>query len=379
MQIERLLKKSIIKHCFLGRIIILYGPRRVGKTTLVKDIQKASKKKSIYLNCEEPDVNQALTSKNSQELKKYLGDNELIIFDEAQTILNIGRTLKLLVDNYPDIQIIATGSSSFDLANKIKEPLTGRKWEFFLYPLSVLELLETSSKIDINRQVNVLLKYGLYPDIYNADFIMAESKLDELSYSYLFKDILAFENIKNPELLKKLLQALAYQLGQEVSYTELANLLNVDQETIQRYLILLEKAFVIFRLPPLSRNLRKELGKKRKIYFYDLGIRNSIINNFNDMTLRPDRGGLWENFCILERKKYLDYNNIKVNQYFWRTYDQKEIDYIEERNNTFEAFEFKYGQAKKSKNYTDFLNAYQNSKITIINPENWLEELINIK
>ncbi|MBU3942958.1 ATP-binding protein, partial [Patescibacteria group bacterium] len=287
--IKRTIQKNIEKNLFKGKIIIIYGSRQVGKTTLVKEILKKYPKNSEYFNCDEPDIRQALTDKTSTEIKSFLGNKKIIVLDEAQRVKNIGLSLKLIIDNFSDIQIIATGSSSFDLSNKIKEPLTGRKIEFYLYPISVKELKSVYSALEINRLMEERMIFGMYPDIIlNRED--KEQRLKELSFSYLYKDALAYQNIKNPEVLEKLLQALALQISNEVSYNELAETVGVDKNTIANHIQILEKAFVIFRLRPFSRNLRNELKKMRKIYFYDTGVRNALINNFNPVNLRQDKG-----------------------------------------------------------------------------------------
>ena len=343
--IKRTIESEIHAKLWQGKIIVIYGPRRSGKTTLAKQILEQFKGK--YINCEEP-VFQSIfnDTASSYELRQALGSSDFVVLDEAQSIKNIGRKLKLIIDNYPNLQIIATGSSSFDLANNIIEPLTGRKLEFILYPISIQELVDNNRYDYSLESVSSFLRYGMYPAILNKNFIDVEDDLAELTSSYLFKDILQHQYIKNPDILKKLLQALALQLGNEVSYNELANLVGIDKNTVITYLDLLEKSFIIFRLNPFSRNLRKELSKNRKIYFFDLGIRNALLNQFGSTQLRTDVGALWENFCILERKKFLENNRVNKNMYFWRTYDQKEIDLIEEKNGNFSIFEFKFSKTE---------------------------------
>lgn len=372
MKYRRLLQKNIEKALFKKKIIIIYGARQVGKTTLVKDIQEKYGDSSLYLNADEPDIRASLEEKSSTEIFKLFGNKNFIIIDEAQRIKNIGLTLKLIIDNNPDIQVIATGSSSFELSNSISEPLTGRKFEFHLYPLSVQELEEKYSSLELNRILENLLLYGMYPEVINLSVDEAKKRIEEISKSYLFKDILQFQDIRNSDVLEKLLQALALQLGNEVSYNELANLLGIDKDTVSRYIQLLEKAFIIFTLKPYSKNLRKELGKLRKVYFYDLGIRNSVINNFNKLNLRTDVGALWENFLISERIKYNNNATRIVNTYFWRTYDKKEIDYIEEESGKLNAFEFKYSEDKYKKPL-EFLKTYKDSALKLINKNNYID------
>lgn len=373
MIIKRKIQENIEKNLFKNKIIIIYGARQVGKTTLVKEIQKKYLD-SNYFNCDEPDIREALIDKTSTELKPFLGNKKLIIIDEAQRVKNIGLTLKLIIDNFPDYQIIATGSSSFDLSNKISEPLTGRKIEFYLYPLSLEELKSIYSDLETDRLVERRLLYGLYPDIVFSQSV-PEENLKNLAQSYSYKDILQYQNIRNSEVLEKLLRALALQIGQEVSYNELSSLVGVDKKTIANYIQILEKAFVVFRLMPFSRNLRNELKKLRKIYFYDNGIRNALINNFNPLELRQDVGSLWENFMISERKKRNNNYNLSVNCFFWRTRQKQEVDYLEDQNGKISAFEFKW-QKDKIRKPKAFLRAYPGSSIELINKKNYKKFLL---
>lgn len=372
MKYKRLVQDAIEQSLFKEKIIIIYGARQVGKTTLVKTIQEKYIDTSLYLNVDEPDIRASLEGKSSTELFKLFGEKKFIIIDEAQRVKNIGLTLKLIIDNNPGIQVIATGSSSFELSNSISEPLTGRKFEFHLYPLSIQELRSKYNTLELNRVLENFLLNGMYPEVVNLPTNDAKSRIQEISKSYLYKDILQFQDIRNSDVLEKLLQALALQIGNEVSYNELANLLGIDKDTVSRYIQLLEKAFIIFSLKPYSKNLRKEIGKLRKIYFYDLGIRNSIINNFNPLNLRTDIGALWENFLISERIKFNNNSSRIVNNYFWRTYDKKEIDYIEDENGKLSGYEFKYSD-DKYKNASDFLNSYKDSTLKLINKDNYLD------
>jgi predicted AAA+ superfamily ATPase len=298
-----------------------------------------------------------------------IGRNKLIMIDEAQRIKNVGLTLKLLVDQFPSVQTVATGSSSLDLSNEISEPLTGRKYEFQLYPLSLLELTQKYSRLEIKRLLDRRMVMGMYPEI--------EEKPDEdkkllrsLASDYLFKDVLQHQDIRKPELLQKLITALALQIGNEVSYNELSTMLSVNRQTIINYIQLLEKGFVVFRLPPFSRNLRNELTKKNKIYFYDTGIRNALINNFNSLGLRQDTGALWENFILCERIKRLSNAGIAVNRYFWRTHQGSEIDLIEEREGRLSGFEFKW-KPTKWRPPKLFMDTYQHSRAELIHSENY--------
>lgn len=370
MIIRRKIQSFVEKTLFKGKVVVIYGARQVGKTTLVKEIQKKLAVKAVYLNCDEPDIRQALTNKTSTELKSFLGNNELVILDEAQRVKNIGLSLKLIVDNYPEMQVIATGSSSFDLSNEIVEPLTGRKMEFYLYPFSLAELKEAYSEIEIGRLLDTRMIFGMYPEIVFEDDAAKGEKLKTLAKSYVYKDVLQYQNIKNPEVLEKLLQALALQAGNEVSYGELASLVGVDKITISNYIQILEKAFVIFRLTPFSRNLRNELKKMRKIYFFDNGVRNALINNLNPLDLRQDAGALWENFMISERIKYNNNFGRDANLYFWRTLQQQEIDCIEEYQAVLSGFEFKWSE-KIAKVPAAFSRAYPASTVETINKINY--------
>jgi uncharacterized protein len=372
MLIKRNIQEKIEEKLFTkGKIIIIYGARQVRKTTLVKQILNNYKnKKTIYLNCDEPTDRVALTNKTSTELKNFLGDNQLVVIDEAQRTENIGIALKLIVDNYPEIQIIATGSSSFDLANKINEPLTGRKYEFYLYPFSAKELKQRFSKIEQDRLIEQRLIYGMYPEIINNPS-NAKANLKEITKSYLYKDVLQFLDIKNSDLLYKLLQALSLQVGSEVSYDEIANSLDIDKKTVQKYILVLEQLFVIFRINPFHKNLRTELRKKRKIYFYDNGIRNALIENLNPLNIRNDVGSLWENFLISERLKQSYEYFIYKRKYFWRTHQQQEIDYLEEEDQNLRAFEFKWSNKKNKKLPKSFQEAYPNTPFETITPKNY--------
>jgi len=374
MQIKRVIHDAVKKSLFKGKVVIIYGARQVGKTTLVKEILKDYPKNSEYFNCDEIDIRQAITDKTSTELKVFFAGKKLVILDEAQRLKNIGLTLKIIVDNFPDIQIIATGSSSFDLSNEISEPLTGRKFEFYLQPFSLQELKSIYSELEFKRLLERRIIYGMYPDVVLKEED-AEINLKTLVLSYTYKDILQYQNIKSPEVLEKLLQALALQVGNEVSYNELAVLVGIDKNTVSNYIQILEKAFIIFRLSPFSRNLRNELKKLRKIYFYDLGLRNAIINNFNPLSLRQDVGALWENFMISERVKRNNNLGIFANIFFWRVTSGKEIDYIEDSGGVLSGYEFKW-QKDSFSVPKEFLSAYPKSSIKLINNKNYLDFLL---
>lgn len=372
MIIKRLIQQKIEELLFRGKVLVLYGPRQAGKTTLIKELQKKYPDNSIYLTCDEPDIRLAFTNTTSSAMKNFIGDKCLIFLDEAQRVENIGLSLKLLFDTFPEIQIVATGSSSFELANKINEPLTGRKREFFLPPISVQELIETNGSIETNRTIEQRLIFGLYPETIYCGAEKAKNILIELTGSYLYKDILSHQSLKHPDLLEKILRALALQIGQEISYIELANTVGTTRQTVEKYIELLEKTFVIFRLPPLCRNHRKELGKMRKIYFFDNGVRNAMINAFQDISLRNDVGMLWENFLISERQKLNAANLEFVNRYFWRDYQQHEIDYLEEKDGTLTGFEFKWKEKQYSPPKT-FKNLYPDTPVKLVTRENFLD------
>ena len=374
-----MIAKSIIKRVVLDRIklrmkdnkvLILYGPRQTGKTTILHILSESLDTKIKWWNGDEPDHRIQLQDATSTELRSMIGNSKLVFIDEAQRIENIGLSIKLIVDNMKDVKLIATGSSAFELANKISEPLTGRKWEFSLYPFSHKELVEHSNSEDERRLLERRLIYGYYPDVVNNPGDES-NLLRELADSYLYKDILTWERIQKPEKLERLLRALALQLGSEVSYNELAQICGIDNETVEKYISLLEKAFIVFRLNSFSRNLRNELKKSRKIYFYDNGIRNAIISQFNPLELRSDTGQLWENFLISGRLKMLSNAGVHRNRFFWRTSAQQEIDLIEETSGMISAYEFKWNIQKKALISKAFTNAYPDATILVVTPGNY--------
>lgn len=375
MIIPRAILPKIEKSLFLSAekkpAIIIYGPRQIGKTTLVKHILNKYPENAEYFDCDYLDVQETFSYQKSHQVASVIKGLKLLILDEAQRIKDIGMVLKILVDHHPQTQIIATGSSSFELSNKINEPLTGRKVEFRLLPVSFQELTAKDNLITADRNLETLLRFGSYPALIDQNENGKEKMLKEIANSYLFKDIFTFQQLKKPELLTKLIRLLAFQIGSEVSFHEIAQQIGVDQTIVQKYLYLLEQAFVIFRLGSFKRNLRTELSKSRKVYFWDLGIRNTLIQNFNKIELRDDVGKLWENFCVLERLKYLNNQQISANSYFWRTYDKKKIDYIEEAGGKLQAFEFKWNPKKKTKKPQEFLQNYANSSFQIISRENY--------
>lgn len=369
MKIIREIQKHIEKQLFKNKVIILYGARRVGKTFLSKEILKKHKK-SKYVNCELLQYKKVLETTDSELLKEFLGDSKIVVFDEAQHIANIGYTLKIISDTFPEIQVIATGSSSFDLSNQLSEPLTGRSRQYLILPFSFSEISQIYDVPTLLGKIPNILRFGLYPDVFDAGEQDAKEEIMNIASNYLYKDVLQFEKIRKPSLLLNLLRALALQAGGEVSLNKLANLLDQNVHTIKRYIDLLEKNFVLFTLKSYSTNPRKEISRGIKVYFYDIGILNSLINNYNPPDLRVDKGGLWENFCIAERLKYNLNNRRFVNSYFIRTYSQQEIDYVEEIDGKLDFFEFKYSPKRKAKVPSEILSIYKNSKIETINIEN---------
>ena len=377
MKIQRLLLPQIQNSLLPGKILVLYGPRQVGKTTLAKDLVSTVSLRSRFVNADELLYREALASQDRQKLSEVLGEAELLVIDEAQRVPDIGLNLKILIDNHPQAVILATGSASFDLANKISEPLTGRKLTFSLYPISYAELRRTLGALEARSQLERWLVWGSYPAIATTDDPdLRQRLLGELVGSYLYRDILDLEGVRKSEKIVDLLRLLAFQIGQEVSLAELAASLALNRLTVERYLDLLEKVFVIFKVSGFSRNLRKEISKNPRYYFYDNGVRNSLIQNFNPLTLRNDVGLLWENHLMIERRKANQASGRAVNAYFWRTYDQKEIVYIEEYRGQLHGYEFKWrGEMRKSTRH-EFLSAYPGSELTTISQENFEKFLL---
>jgi len=367
-QAADLITNYFIDSAYHGRVLIIYGPRQIGKTTLVKKVLE-SQPNGAYFNCDLPQNQARFAYENSHNLAKTVADLELIILDEAQRIENIGMVLKILIDQYPDKKIIATGSSSFALSNRINEPLTGRKVVIRLYPFSYTELQTSHFFTDHQSQIEFALRFGCYPEVTLSGEEKAQQFLTEITSSYLYRDIFTFQDLRKPAVLTRLLQLLAFQIGSEVSYHELGKQIGLDTKSVQRYIYLLEEAFVLFQLNALSRNPRKELSKKPKIYFYDLGVRNAIIQAFQPLDLRQDIGALWENYCLLERLKHHNYNQTFVNSYFWRSYTQKEVDYIEEKNGQLAAYEFKWS-AKNKIAPKQFRESYPDATFAVIHPNN---------
>jgi predicted AAA+ superfamily ATPase len=374
MMIKRFLSQNIQHVLHTDKAIILLGARQTGKTTLLRQLFE-NKDNVLWLNGDEADVQSLFAHASSTSLQASIGNHTTVIIDEAQRIENVGIKLKLITDHVPNVQLIATGSSAFELSNRVNEPLTGRKWEFQLFPLSFAEMVQHHGLLEEKRLLRHRLLYGYYPEVVVNQG--SENKiLKQLSDSYLYKDILQWEGIQKPDKLLILLKALAFQVGSQVSYNELAHTCGLDSKTVEKYILLLEKAFVVFRLGSFARNLRNELKFSRKIYFYDCGIRNSLLSNFNQIEMRDDRCALWENFLVAERMKKLHYDEIWANSYFWRTKDQQEIDYIEEKDGKVSAFEFKWNVKKQYSLTPAFRTAYHVDKLHIVSPENVADFLL---
>ena len=368
MMIKRKLQDIIEKKLFDGKAILLMGPRQVGKTTLLKELF-GGREDVMWLTGDELDGQVLFEGGSATRLRAMFGRKKVIIIDEAQRIPDIGLRLKLVTDQIKDVQLIATGSSAFELATKTGESLTGRKWEYKMYPFSFGEMVDEHGLLEEKRMIPHRLIFGYYPEVVMR---LGEEReiLRLLSDSYLYKDVLMSDQINKPDSLVKLLQALAFQVGSQVSYNELAQLCGLDTKTVEKYVVLLEQSYVIFRLNSFSRNLRNELKTSKKIYFYDNGIRNALIANFNQIEGRADREALWENFLISERKKFLEYNRLWENSWFWRTKEQKEIDWVEERDGKIIGYEFKWNPDQKVKIPRLFLDSYENSDFRVIYRDN---------
>lgn len=374
--IKRKLMQVISSKIGKGKALILIGARQVGKSTLFDMLIKEMNDPVLSLNCDDPIVRDTLSSISTTDLKLLIGQNNVVMVDEAQRVDDIGMVIKRIIDNYPEIQVLVTGSSSLGLRDRINEPLTGRKFEYDMYPVSTGEIYDTYGLIQTRQLLESRLIYGSYPDVI-MHLEDAKDILANLSDSYLYKDILELDSVRKPDVLRKILIALALQTGSEVSYNELASTVGSDSKTIERYVDLLEKCFVIYRLSGLSRNLRNELKKAKKIFFYDTGIRNAIINNFAPVSLRSDMGGLWENFFIMERIKRNAYSGKKANYYFWRTTDQKEIDFVEEADGEFSIFEMKWNLRNRNVRFpTAFTDNYPCRSAEVVTPENYLDFLL---
>lgn len=370
--VNRLITNTIKQKFFKGKAIIVIGPRQVGKTTLLKMLASEYDRKVLVWNCDEPDVRRKLTESTSTMLGNETAGYDIVFIDEAQRVQNIGITLKLLIDNYPEKQVVVTGSSAIDLSNSINEPLTGRKYEYDLFPFSAEELMIENGMQEERRLLERRLIYGAYPEVVNNPGDERET-LTSLVSSYLYKDIFAFQDVRKPEIIEQLLQALALQVGSEVSFNELGRLLGLNSVTVQRYIDLLEKSYVIFHLRSFSRNVRSELKKSRKIYFCDNGVRNALIGDYKPLALRTDTGALWENYLISERMKHNAYNAFYGKRYFWRTQQQQEVDYIEDYDGVLHAYEFKWSGSKQPRLTDTFVKNYPNYTFDVVNRDNYLD------
>jgi len=364
MKIIRDLKKVVLKDLSeSGKIVLIFGARQTGKTTLCNEILDEIGEKSLRINLDELKYTDIISSRDFNKLKLLFGGYRYALIDEAQRVPDIGINLKILHDNFPGLKLLVTGSSSFELANQVKEPLTGRTLTHRLFPISFSELKNEFSIFDIRSNIEEYMIFGLYPEMFHCPNAHEKEKyLRELTVSYLYKDVLELSSIRNSAKINDLLKLLAFQVGSEVSLAEIGQKLGLKQETVNSYINLLEKSFIVFRLSGFSRNLRKEISKRDKIYFWDLGVRNTVIDNFSPLTSRNDTGALWENLVVAERLKYLSYNEIYASSYFWRTYTGAEVDYIEEQNGELAAFEIKYKKMKQKppkawvENYGDNFN-----------------------
>jgi predicted AAA+ superfamily ATPase len=369
---QRSLTGIITSRLGKGKAIVVTGARQVGKTTLIKEILDG--KPHLFLDGDDPTVRNLLSGANTQEIKRIIGEQKRVFIDEAQRIEGIGITLKIMTDQFKDVQLLVSGSSSFDLSSALNEPLTGRKWEYELFPISWEELEDHHGYLEAEQQLENRLLYGFYPDVLNHP---GEEKeiLKNLVNSYLYRDILAYSNIRKPEILEKLVQALALQIGNEVSYNELAQTVGVDKNTISKYIEILQEGYVIFKLGSFSRNLRNEIKTNRKIYFYDNGVRNMILGNFTQLDLRPDKGALWENFLVSERLKQNTYKNTLARPYFWRTKQQQEVDFVEEKQGVIVGFEFKWKADKKARLPRTFTQEY-NAESNVIDRSNFRDFVV---
>jgi len=362
----------------LDKITLLYGPRQVGKTTLARQIIDQIGLKTLSINADQQKYVDVLSSRDFEKIRSLIAGYDLLFLDEAQKIPDVGLNLKIMTDEAPSLKIIATGSSSFDLANKVSEPLTGRCWTYHLYPVGFCELKMLRNPFELHSKLEGALIYGGYPEVVTTINVKQKQELlEEICRAYLYKDVLELATIKHAGQLRKLLKLLAFQIGSEVSMHELSNTLNLNRETVERYLDLLEKAFVIFRVGAFSRNLRKEVSKMDKIYFYDVGIRNAVIDHFKPLADRDDVGKLWENFLIVERQKFLSYQNEYATSYFWRTHTGAELDYVEDRGGKLYGYEFKY-TTSKARMPKSWLGTYKNSSFETVHKENYLRFIAGV-
>lgn len=369
--------KNLADYMRAERVLLVFGPRRVGKTTLIRTyLSSLSPETVLELSGDQARTAETFSSQDEEAMMNRIGQKTVIFIDEAQKIPGIGQNLKLLIDTHPELQIIATGSAAFELAGQVGEPLTGRKVSLQLYPLSVLEMARQVQPAQITDNLEQWMVWGMYPEIMTASGEQERSQLlQELLDSYLYKDILELERVKSAKLLRDLLQLIAFQIGSEVSLNELAGQLGIDVKTVARYLDLFEKSFILYNVRGFSRNLRKEVSKKSKYYFYDTGIRNAVINNLNPVSRRNDAGQLWENFAYMERIKSRGYLGVSATDYFWRTWDKKEVDLIEQRGGQLYAYEFKWSDRKKSKPPQEFLATYPDSTFQTVSPLRLLQFL----
>lgn len=369
---QRIIENIIKEKINSGKAIVLVGARQVGKTTLINKILE--RKECLFLDADDPTVRILLTNPNTQQIRSLIGNHKTIFIDEAQRIREIGITLKIITDQFKDVQLFVSGSSSFYLGNLLNEPLTGRKWEYELFPISWEEYENKLGFLEAEQQIENRLLYGFYPEVLNNSGNERET-LKNLVNSYLYRDILAFSEIRKPEVLEKLLQALALQMGSEVNYNELSQTVGINKVTVQRYIEVLEKGYIIFRLNSFNRNIRSEIKRNKKIYFYDNGIRNMILGNFSPLDLRSDKGALWENFLMSERRKQNIYKMTYTKMYFWRTKQQQEVDFVEEKDDIITGFEFKWRAKNKAKLPKTFIDMYK-AKIEVVDRGNFREFVI---
>lgn len=376
--IQRTLQSVIANYIGKGKVILLVGARQVGKSTLFHQIVDSATERILWLNCDIAETRNVQANPSLEELRLLVADYRVVVIDEAQRVENIGLTLKLIADNFPAVQLMVTGSSALGLHDHINEPLTGRKIEYRLFPISTEEIYRAEGLIATRGRLSSRLIYGSYPDVLFGG-LPPEKALRELADSYLYKDVLEIEGVRKSAVLQKLLTALALQVGSEASYNELSKTVGIDSKTVEKYIDILEKCFIVFRLDSYSRNIRTELTKGKKIYFCDLGIRNAILNNFAPLETRSDVGALWENFFIMERMKYNHYADRAVKSYFWRTTDKQEIDYVEESNGELHLFEIKWNAKRQNTRFPNlFVNTYQPAHTDVVTPENYLTMLIHV-
>jgi len=376
--IERIIFKDVIKNIGSNKVLLIFGPRRVGKTVFLNQVIDRFEGKSLLLNGEDLDDIDRLSTMRKSHYDTWITGIDLLLIDEAQNVEKIGSILKLLIDSYSHLTIIATGSSAFRLEQNSGEPLVGRQKKYFLFPFSEIELRNHFGEVVVDKMLPSRLLYGTYPELLSLDTIEEKIEyLDEIINSYLLKDILVYQNIKHHSKILKLLQLIAYQIGQEVSLSELSNKLQIDRNTVEKYLDLLSKVFVIFRIGAFSKNKRKEITKSDKWYFVDTGLRNVLIDNFKPIYDNDDTGHLWENYYISERRKNIIYKRLRTQMFFWRTYDKQEIDLIEIKDNSINAYEIKYNPNRKARLPKGFKNKYPDADFDIINPQNYIRFLEN--